>query len=122
MRLRYMFVHDGLVHRRFPVGPLAEMPYMKKLAAAHQLHHSNKYDGAPWGMFLAPQVRVRGMQRRDLSKRSLLNSASICSHFSEPEGGTDAPCMYSVQELESIPGATAELERMAEQLDWSKRS
>ena len=38
------------------MGPLAEMPYMKKLAAAHQLHHSNKYDGAPWGMFLAPQV------------------------------------------------------------------
>jgi beta-carotene 3-hydroxylase len=73
--IMYMFVHDGLVHRRFPVGPLAEMPLMKKLAVAHQLHHAEKYDGAPWGMFLA------------------------------------------LQELESIPGATEEVERLAAQLD-----
>ena len=71
----FRFVHDGLVHRRFPVGPLAEMPLMKKLAVAHQLHHAEKYGGAPWGMFLA------------------------------------------LQELESIPGATEEVERLAAQLD-----
>mmetsp|Transcript_15104 Transcript_15104/g.32729 ORF Transcript_15104/g.32729 Transcript_15104/m.32729 type:complete len:324 (-) Transcript_15104:1299-2270(-) len=53
--IMYMFVHDGLVHRRFPVGPIANMPYMKQLAVAHQLHHAGKYGGAPWGMFLAPQ-------------------------------------------------------------------
>ncbi len=40
------------------VGPIAQLPYLKKLAVAHQLHHSEKYDGAPWGMFLALQVRA----------------------------------------------------------------
>ncbi|XRB05396.1 beta-carotene 3-hydroxylase [Pycnococcus provasolii] len=51
----YMFVHDGLVHRRFPVGPIADVPYMKRVAAAHTLHHAEKYNGVPWGLFLGPQ-------------------------------------------------------------------
>ena len=53
--IMYMFVHDGLVHRRFPVGPIARLPYMKRLVAAHRLHHSDKYEGVPWGLFLGPQ-------------------------------------------------------------------
>ena len=35
--MAYMFVHDGLVHKRFPVGPIAEVPYLQKVAAAHQV-------------------------------------------------------------------------------------
>ena len=31
------------------------MPYLKRCAVAHQLHHSEKYGGVPWGMFLGPQ-------------------------------------------------------------------
>jgi len=38
------------------VGPLANLPFMKKVAAAHMIHHSDKYDGKPYGMFLGPQV------------------------------------------------------------------
>jgi beta-carotene 3-hydroxylase len=53
--IMYMFVHDGLVHRRFPVGPIARLPYMKRLVVAHRLHHSEKYQGVPWGLFLGPQ-------------------------------------------------------------------
>nr|QPZ56417.1 Beta-carotene 3-hydroxylase 1 [Curcuma alismatifolia] len=34
--MAYMFVHDGLVHRRFPVGPIANIPYFRRVAAAHQ--------------------------------------------------------------------------------------
>ncbi len=49
----YMFVHDGLVHKRFPVGPLAELPYLRRVACAHQIHHSNKFEGVPFGLFLA---------------------------------------------------------------------
>ncbi len=30
-------VHDGLVHRRFAVGPVADFPYLQKVAAAHQV-------------------------------------------------------------------------------------
>ncbi|XP_048140896.1 beta-carotene hydroxylase 2, chloroplastic-like isoform X2 [Rhodamnia argentea] len=36
--MAYMFVHDGLVHRRFPVGPIANVPYLRKVAAAHQVN------------------------------------------------------------------------------------
>lgn len=35
--IAYMFVHDGLVHKRFPVGPIADVPYLRKVAAAHQV-------------------------------------------------------------------------------------
>ena len=53
--IAYMFVHDGLVHKRFPTGGLEEVPYLKRVAVAHQLHHTEKYDGVPWGLFLGPQ-------------------------------------------------------------------
>uniref|UniRef100_A0A7N0RBC8 beta-carotene 3-hydroxylase n=1 Tax=Kalanchoe fedtschenkoi TaxID=63787 RepID=A0A7N0RBC8_KALFE len=52
--MAYMFVHDGLVHRRFPVGPVAHVPYLRRVAAAHQLHHSAKFQGVPYGLFLGP--------------------------------------------------------------------
>ena len=55
--ISYMFIHDGLVHKRFPVGPIADVPYLKRVAIAHKLHHSEKYGGVPWGLFLGPHVR-----------------------------------------------------------------
>jgi beta-carotene 3-hydroxylase len=51
----YMVIHDGLVHKRFPVGPIADVPQLKKIAIAHKLHHSEKYKGIPFGLFLGPQ-------------------------------------------------------------------
>ncbi|CAI5482536.1 unnamed protein product [Closterium sp. Yama58-4] len=61
--MAYMFVHDGLVHRRFPVGPIADVPYLKRVAAAHQLHHADKFNGVPFGLFLGPEEleRVGGL-------------------------------------------------------------
>ncbi|KAI4319996.1 hypothetical protein MLD38_033525 [Melastoma candidum] len=53
--IAYMFIHDGLVHKRFPVGPIANVPYLRKVAAAHQLHHSDKFGGVPYGLFLGPK-------------------------------------------------------------------
>jgi len=53
--IAYMFVHDGLVHKRFPVGPIGDVPYLKKIAAAHKIHHSEHFDGVPWGLFLSIQ-------------------------------------------------------------------
>jgi hypothetical protein len=61
--IAYMFVHDGLVHKRFPTGPIAELPYMKRVTVAHKLHHSEKYNGVPWGLFLGPQVTARTLLR-----------------------------------------------------------
>jgi sterol desaturase/sphingolipid hydroxylase (fatty acid hydroxylase superfamily) len=53
---RYMFVHDGMVHKRFPVGPIGDVPYLRKIAAAHKIHHSEYFDGVPYGLFLSIQV------------------------------------------------------------------
>ena len=78
--IAYMFVHDGLVHRRFPVGPVARVPWLRRVAAAHRLHHTEKYGGAPFGMFLGPQ------------------------------------------ELEGIPGATEELDRLVEAAEEAERA
>ncbi|EAZ31728.1 hypothetical protein OsJ_15880 [Oryza sativa Japonica Group] len=53
--MAYMFVHDGLVHRRFPVGPIANVPYFRRVAAAHKIHHTDKFEGVPYGLFLGPK-------------------------------------------------------------------
>ncbi|KAG2681068.1 hypothetical protein I3760_11G127700 [Carya illinoinensis] len=62
--MAYMFVHDGLVHRRFPVGPIANVPYLRRVAAAHHLHHSDRFRGVPYGLFLGPKEleEVGGME------------------------------------------------------------
>ncbi|KAM1020864.1 hypothetical protein ACFX15_041281 [Malus domestica] len=65
--MAYMFVHDGLVHKRFPVGPIADVPYLRKVAAAHQLHHSEKFEGVPYGLFHGPKEleEVGGLEELD---------------------------------------------------------
>ncbi|KAK9070386.1 hypothetical protein SSX86_010788 [Deinandra increscens subsp. villosa] len=62
--MAYMFVHDGLVHKRFQVGPIANVPYLRRVAAAHQLHHTEKFNGVPYGLFLGPKEleEVGGME------------------------------------------------------------
>ena len=45
----------GLVHRRFPVGPISDVPYFKRLKAAHRIHHNDTFNGSPFGLFLAEQ-------------------------------------------------------------------
>ncbi|KAF8013383.1 hypothetical protein BT93_I1280 [Corymbia citriodora subsp. variegata] len=78
--MAYMFVHDGLVHRRFPVGPIANVPYLRKVAAAHQLHHSDKFDGVPYGLFLGPKEleEVGGKEEleKEIKKRIKMSKAS----------------------------------------------
>ncbi|OIW12530.1 hypothetical protein TanjilG_04694 [Lupinus angustifolius] len=78
--MAYMFVHDGLVHRRFPVGPIANVPYFRRVAAAHQLHHSEKFDGVPYGLFLGPKEleEVEGLEEleKEISRRIKSYNAS----------------------------------------------
>lgn len=72
--MAYMFVHDGLVHKRFPVGPIANVPYFRRVAAAHQLHHSDKFNGVPYGLFLGPREleKVGGLEEleKEINKRA----------------------------------------------------
>ncbi|KAK3024816.1 hypothetical protein RJ639_042821 [Escallonia herrerae] len=53
--MAYMFIHNGLVHKRFSMGPIANVPYLRKVAVAHQIHHADKFDGVPYGLFLGPK-------------------------------------------------------------------
>ncbi|CAI9767681.1 unnamed protein product [Fraxinus pennsylvanica] len=71
--MAYMFVHDGLVHKRFPVGPIEKVPYFRRVATAHQLHHSDKFKGVPYGLFLGPKEleEVGGLEEleKEISRR-----------------------------------------------------
>ena len=49
----YFTVHDGFIHGRLPVSWLERIPYMRKVRAFHQLHHTVEH-GAPYGLFLGP--------------------------------------------------------------------
>nr|CAC95130.2 beta-carotene hydroxylase [Crocus sativus] len=81
--IAYMFVHDGLVHRRFPVGPIADVPYFQRVAAAHQIHHSEKFEGVPYGLFMGPKEleEIGGLKEleKEVSRRikAYNNSAEI---------------------------------------------
>ncbi|CAL9782591.1 unnamed protein product [Musa acuminata subsp. burmannicoides] len=83
--MAYMFVHDGLVHRRFPVGPIANVPYFRRVAAAHKIHHMDKFDGVPYGLFLGPKEleEVGGSEEleKEISRRAKLsdNSTNLSS-------------------------------------------
>ncbi|NP_001313021.1 beta-carotene hydroxylase 2, chloroplastic-like [Nicotiana tabacum] len=78
--MAYMFVHDGLVHKRFPVGPVANVPYFRKVAAAHLLHHSEKFNGVPYGLFLGPKEleEVGGIEEleKEVNRRIKLSRGS----------------------------------------------
>ncbi|CAA2962052.1 beta-carotene hydroxylase 2, chloroplastic-like [Olea europaea subsp. europaea] len=78
--MAYMFVHDGLVHRRFPVGPIANVPYFRRVAAAHQVHHSDKFKGVPYGLFLGPKEleEVGGLEEleKEISRRIKISKNS----------------------------------------------
>lgn len=68
----YAVLHDGLVHRRFPIGRVPRNQYLKRLIQAHRLHHAvHRKDGAvSFGFLYAPPVR----QLRDELRRG--NSGS----------------------------------------------
>jgi beta-carotene 3-hydroxylase len=57
--LLYAFVHDGLVHQRWPFFVKTRGTYMKRLVQAHRLHHAvHTRDGAvSFGFLWAEDVR-----------------------------------------------------------------
>lgn len=57
--LLYAFVHDGLVHQRWPFFVKARGWYLKRLVQAHRLHHAvHTRDGAvSFGFLWAEDVR-----------------------------------------------------------------
>ena len=66
--LLYAFVHDGVVHRRWPAFPRGHRGYLGRLAQAHRLHHATlERDGAvSFGFLFArnPDRLARDLRRR----------------------------------------------------------
>ena len=58
--LLYVLLHDGLVHRRLPIGLTARRGYLKRLVQAHRLHHSvrDREGSVSFGFLYAPPVRL----------------------------------------------------------------
>lgn len=66
--LLYFFVHDGLVHQRWPFRHVPRRGYLKRLYQAHKLHHAVEgRDGAvSFGFLYAPRLdRLRESLRRN---------------------------------------------------------
>ncbi len=68
----YFFVHDGLVHQRWPFRYVPRNGYLKRLVQAHRLHHA--VDGregcVSFGFLYAPPVRRLKEQLRGAPTRS----------------------------------------------------
>ena len=72
--IAYMYVHDGMVHKRFPTGPLGKLPWLRRVAAAHTIHHTEQFKGAPWGLFLGEdELRKHPGGIEELDKVCLAN-------------------------------------------------
>lgn len=68
--LSYAVVHDGLIHGRLPVAFLGRLRLLRRIAAAHKVHHERNAE--PFGLFRGPAElrRLAGHRSgRSLSKR-----------------------------------------------------
>jgi beta-carotene 3-hydroxylase len=63
----YAYVHDGLVHRRFPAGRAPARGWGARLVRAHRLHHATRArDGAvSFGFLWAPRPEVLARRLRE---------------------------------------------------------
>ncbi|OYX33381.1 MAG: beta-carotene hydroxylase [Caulobacterales bacterium 32-69-10] len=70
----YAYFHDGLVHRRFPVGISARSSFWTKRIQAHRLHHAvTTKDGAVSFGFL--WVRPPRVLKAELSQKRISSSS-----------------------------------------------
>lgn len=66
----YVLVHDGLVHRRFPLPLQPRSGYLERLVRAHHLHHlTHTRDGAVSFGFLAAPDPLRLAARLGATRR-----------------------------------------------------
>ncbi|MGI4777131.1 MAG: sterol desaturase family protein [Janthinobacterium lividum] len=57
--LLYFVVHDGMVHRRWPLGFVPQHGYLRRLYQAHLLHHATttRHGAVSFGFLIAPSER-----------------------------------------------------------------
>lgn len=85
--LAYALVHDGMVHQRLPLGVLKRSRTLRRVAAAHRVHH--RTGGPPFGLFSGPWVLRRAAARR-AAERALPRSRPLATP-EHPQGTARAP-------------------------------
>jgi beta-carotene 3-hydroxylase len=65
----YVLVHDGLVHRRLPVGALLRFRALRSIVAAHEVHHRGG-GRAPYGILFGPWELRRARLKSATPSRS----------------------------------------------------
>lgn len=67
----YFLVHDGLVHRRWPVGEGPRRQYLRRLVQAHRLHHAldGRDGGVSFGFLRVPSAATLQRQRDTVRAR-----------------------------------------------------
>ena len=75
--MAYLVTHEGMVHQRFPVGPLKRVPMLRRIAAAHSLHHAQRFGGKPWGLFLGPQEIAAAGGKAELDELVALQALEL---------------------------------------------
>ncbi|NBB11899.1 sterol desaturase family protein [Pseudomonas sp. SLFW] len=66
--LIYMLVHDGIVHRHWPMRPQPRNRYLRRLYQAHRMHHAVKgrRNSVSFGFLYSPSVPTLQKQLRDM--------------------------------------------------------
>ena len=72
--LLYFVVHDGLVHKRWPLRHVPRRGYLKRLYQAHRLHHAvqGRQGCVSFGFLYAPStkaLKARLQQRQAAARR-----------------------------------------------------
>ena len=67
----YVVVHDGIVHRHWPLRPKPRHRYLRRLYHAHLMHHAVKgrQNSVSFGFLYAPPVATLKQQLRDRRSR-----------------------------------------------------
>ena len=69
--LIYVVVHDGIVHRHWPVRPKPRNRYLRRLYHGHLMHHAVKgrQNSVSFGFLYAPPTATLKQQLRDMRHR-----------------------------------------------------
>jgi beta-carotene 3-hydroxylase len=76
--LLYFFVHDGLVHQRWPFRHRPRNRYLKRLVQAHRLHHAvrTREGCVSFGFLYAEPVQRLRAQLREKDSRPAASAAA----------------------------------------------
>lgn len=68
---------------------LSDLPYLKKVAAAHRIHHMDQFEGKPFGLFLGPQELEQAGLEGELT-RVLSSQNEVASRAQHNAGASTA--------------------------------